>query len=79
MESNAQLHNLVENARALLAQGGTLESSSGSGPIPDDDLTKAVANTLGGATPPERPTDTSGGADAVVIAAADVVGRARST
>ncbi|WP_439402650.1 trypsin-like serine peptidase [Bradyrhizobium sp. DASA03068] len=37
---------LVERARTLLTRGGTLESSFGSGPIPDAELTKAVASQL---------------------------------
>src|SRR5262249_49511608 len=79
MDSTSQLRDLVENARALLAQGGTLESSSGSGPIADDDLTKAVAKTLGAAAPPETPTRSPSTTDDVELAAAAAIGRAHST
>lgn len=68
---------LVKRARALLSQGGTLESSSGSGPIADSVLVDAVTKTLGSIADPEaarREPDT-----AEVLAARKIVGNVRST
>jgi hypothetical protein len=78
--------NLIAKADALLLQGGTVESTVGSGPIAEPVLTKAVAAMLdqlttyktsqgAGTSPPAS----DGGADAAtMLAAQSAVGRAQA-
>lgn len=68
---------LVERTRALLERGGTLESTSGSGPIPDVELTKAIANKLGKLAPGGTQM-TAGPGPAELITAKQAIDTARA-
>jgi hypothetical protein len=70
---------LVKRAGALLSRGGSLESSDGSGPIADAELTRAVATTLQNLVPPNAPAGGPGGpGPAETATAKQVVDTARA-
>jgi hypothetical protein len=76
-----ELNHLAATARTLLARGGTLESSSGSGPIDDGALRDAASKTLRQIIA-ARPGDTNSTSEqpdeATKIAASGIVARARA-
>jgi hypothetical protein len=77
--NNLTADDLVRRAGALLSRGGTLESSAGSGPIADAELTKVVAATLQKLAPRGGEADAQSGAGPAETAAAkQVVDTARA-
>lgn len=80
VETDAEVRELIQKAKALLSKGGTVESANGSAPITAKDLTEAIAsatfNSPRGPGATVEGYEPTGGADVAMAAA--IVARANS-